>query len=286
MRDLHNLAMQLISQIRALLLIATVASAEDAGQRIDITLASDFKAPPANVSAVLSSAAESIWRHCPSTRWQTPGFEVFLSPDYPIAAFDHRANGRIAIGVTTTGTYWSQYAFQFSHEFAHALAGHANDWRKPWIREKRANHWLEESICETASLFALRAMAESWRTHPPYPNWRDYAQSLRNYADDRLRETERTLPADANFIRWLAANESSMRSNSVQREKNNVVARHLLPVFERTPSGWEAVTFLNLGKRRDPNLTLSQHLADWREAAPPKHRAFIEEVARTLGARL
>jgi len=269
-----------------LLTAALAASAEDAGRRIDITLASDFRAPPANVIAVLNSAAESIWRHCPSTRWQTPGFEVFLSPDNPITAFDHRANGRIAIGLTTTDTYWSQYAFQFSHEFAHALAGHADDWRRPRIREKHANLWLEESICETASLFALRAMSDAWQTRPPYANWRDYARSLRSYADDRLRETERTLPANADFARWLAANEASMRANSVLREKNNVVARQLLPVFERNPSGWEAVTFLNLGRRRDANPTLAQHLSDWRDAAPARHRAFIEELARALGVRL
>lgn len=274
--------------MRLILLLTAALSraAENAGDRIDITLASDFEAPPANVIAVLNSAAESIWRHCPATRWQTPGFEVFLNRDHPITVFDHRANGRIAIGVTTTGTYWSQYAFQFSHEFAHALAGHANDWRKPSIRGKHANLWLEESICETASLFALRAMAESWQTKPPYPNWRDYARSLRTYADDRLRETGQTLPADADFARWFAANEASMRANSVLREKNNVVARQLLPVFERNPSGWEAVTFLNLGKRRGTNLTLAQHLSDWRDAAPARHRAFIEELARALGVRL
>lgn len=275
----------LISTLTLLLLTVCVGAAE-AGKELNITLASDFNAPPDNVSAVLKSAAESIWKHCPSTRWQTPGFEVFLSRDNPIAVFDHRANGRIAIGVTTTGTYWSQYAYQFAHEFTHALAGHANDWRKPWIRDKRANHWLEESICETASLFALRAMAESWQTRPPYPNWRDYARSLRVYADDRLRETEQTLPSSANFVQWLAANEPSMRANPVLREKNNVVARQLLPIFERNPSGWESVTFLNLGKRRDPNLTLAQHLADWREAAPAKHRACIDEIARALGVRL
>lgn len=274
--------------MRLLLLLtaAIAAAAENAGRRIDITLVSDFHAQPADVKAVLQSAAESIWQHCPKTTWQVPGFEVYLSQNSPITVFDHRANGRIAIGVTTTGTYWSQFAFQFAHEFAHALAGHANDWRKPRIKEPDANHWLEESICESASLFALRAMSKSWQTSPPYPNWSAYAPSLAKYADDRLAETERTLPAKADFRRWLAQNEASMRACSTLREKNNVVARRLLPLFEKTPSGWEAVTYLNLGERSDPKLTLAQHLADWRKAAPAEHRAFITALALELGVRL
>lgn len=269
-----------------LLTAAIAAAADNAGRRIDIALVSDFQAQPADVVAVLQSAAESIWQHCPRTNWQVPGFAVHLSKDAPITGYDHQADGRIVIGVTTTGTYWSQFAFQFSHEFAHALAGHANDWRKPRIKGPDANLWLEESICETASLFALRAMSRSWQTHPPYPNWRAYAPSLAKYADDRLAETERTLPAKADFRSWLSQNEASMRACSTLREKNNVVARRLLPLFERTPAGWEAVTYLNLGSRSDPKLSLAQHLADWRAAAPAEHKAFITALALELGVRL
>lgn len=271
-----------------LLLTLTTATviAEDAGRRIDIALASDFKAQPADVKAVLGSAAESIWQHCPETTWRTPGFAVFHRAEGPLTGYDHRADGRILVGLSTEGTYWSQFAFQFAHEFTHALAGHANDWRKPWIRGRKANLWLEESLCEAGSLFALRSMAKSWQSTPPYPNWRDYGRSLAQYADDRLAETARSLPAGFDFRRWLAANETSMRADSVIREKNNVVARQLLPLFERTPSGWEAVTYLNLGARRDPDLTLAQHLADWRDAAPARHKAFITELALELGVRL
>lgn len=270
----------------AALAAAVGSAAEPAGRRIDILIASDFGAQPADVRAVVASAAQALWQHCPETTWQTPGFAVFRRPEGPITGYDHRADGRIAIGLSSEKTYWSQYAFQFSHEFVHALAGHANDWRRPWIRERKANLWLEESLCEAGSLFALRAMAKSWQTDPPYPNWRDYGASLGKYADDRLAETARSLPAGFDFRRWLAQNEPAMRADPVIREKNNVVARQLLPLLERAPSGWEAVTYLNLGARRDPNLSLAQHLADWRAAAPPRHRPFITELARELGVRL
>ena len=266
----------------------TVKAAEPlpAGRKIDITLASDFKAQTADVKAVLNSAADAIWQYCPHTEWRVPGFEVYHSANFPITVFDHRANGRIAIGLTTQGTYWSQFAFQFSHEFCHALAGHSNDWHKPWIKTKKANMWLEESLCETASLFALRSMGKSWKTKAPYPNWTSYSQSLTQYAQDRLDEASKGLPAGKSFIDWLRENELSMRENSVLREKNNIVAFALLPLFEKNPSGWEAVTYLNLGSRQNPNLTLTQHLADWRAAAPIEHRAFITELAKVLGVTL
>ena len=264
----------------------SAAEPTQAGRKIDIALASDFKAQPADVKAVLHSTAEAIWQHCPHTEWRVPGFEVYHSPDYPIAVFDHRANGRIAIGLTTQGSYWSQFAFQFSHEFCHALAGHSNDWRKPWIRVKKANMWLEESLCETASLFALRSMGQSWKTKAPYPNWTDYHKSLTQYAQDRLDEAGKGLPPGKTFVNWLRENEPSMRKNSVIREKNTIVARALLPLFEKNPKGWEAVAYLNLGARRDPNLTLAQHLTDWRAASPAEQRAFITELAKVLGVTL
>ena len=35
-------------------------------------------------------------------------------------------------GLAVEGTYWAQFAYQFGHEFCHALAGHCNDWKLCW----------------------------------------------------------------------------------------------------------------------------------------------------------
>ena len=270
--------------MRALLFLVLAASL--AAVPADIRLVSDFKAPPDNVRAVLESAGSQLWRHCPDVQWAGPGIDVFWQASYPVTAYDPSKEGRIRIGVTTRGAYWSQFAFQFSHEMAHALAGHTRHDREPWIRGPKANMWLEESLGETASLFALRAMGREWATQPPYPNWKDYGASLTSYAQQRLDESAKTLAPDQPFLPWLAKNEAAMRASSVIRESNNVVAARLLPLFERTPSGWEAVTYLNLGRRRDPQLSLADHLADWQEACPPKHRPFVRDLAAILGVRL
>jgi hypothetical protein len=275
------------SLLFSLLGIPLKARTENAGRSIDLKIGSGFgEAREADIAAVLKSAADSIWKYCPETRWEVPGFFIFRSEKSPITYFDHRLDDRIAIGLDTQDMLWSQFAYQFSHEFCHALAGHANDWRKTWIRADKANHWLEESLCETASLFALREMAKTWRAAPPFPNWRDYAKSLNEYAENRLNQVAARKGAGFEFQKWFAENESSMRSNPTIREKNDIVAGELLPLFESTPGGWESVTFYNLGENRNPSKSLRQHFADWRTAAPALQHDFIDRMASVFGVRV
>lgn len=258
---------------------------DTAGTKLDLSIGEGFgSASAADIRAVLMSAGNSIWQHCPNTRWDVPGFFIYHNGDYPITNYAHRPDGRIAIGLTTQGPYWAQFAFQFSHEFCHALAGHSNDWRKRKIQGPSANHWFEESLCEVASLFALRAMGKSWETAPPYPNWKSYGQALTTYAGDRMKESAKDLPETAPLIPWLKKNLTEMQRKSTLREKNNVVAGRLLPIFENEPSGWESVTWLNLVERK-PQATVASHFAEWRANAPKTQRAFIGKLAATLGVR-
>jgi hypothetical protein len=266
----------------ALAALCRRAQAEAAGRNLDFQIGTGFgDASVADIKAVVRSAAESIWKHCPNTRWEVTGFHIYHNAEYPICLDDHRADGRIAIGLTTQGTYWSQFAYQFSHEFCHALAGHSNDWRKLPRGGRKANHWLEESFCETASLFALRAMGKSWQTEPPYSNWKSYAGSLTEYAQERLDKS--AVPAGQTFTAWFRENEAAMREKSCLRDKNNIVARQLLPLFEAHPDGWESVTFFNLGLR-DREQSLRARLADWTANSPPAQRAFLRDVAAVFAA--
>jgi hypothetical protein len=255
-----------------------------AGRKLDLVIGENFGAREADIRAVVLSAGQGIWQHCPNTEWREPGFFVYHTTDAPVTAYQHRADGRVAIGLTSTGNHWSQFAFQFSHEFCHALAGHSNDFARLWIRGRKANMWLEESFCETASLFAMRAMGERWKTAPPYPNWKSYADALTQYARDRSEAAAISLPREKPFLDWFRENEASMREKATIREKNNVVAGQLLPLFEAQPAGWEAITFLNLG-RRDPEETLATRFAEWSAAAPATQRGFIAKIAGVFGLK-
>lgn len=255
-----------------------------AGRKLDFHIADGFgDADADDLRAVLRSTAESIWRHCPGTRWEVPGFFIFHTSDAPITVYAHRRDGRIAIGLTPQGNYWNLFAFEFAHEFCHALATHTNDWRQCWREGRRANNWIEESLCETASLFALRSLGRGWQEQAPYPNWKSYAPALTKYAQARLEETAGRLPKDFRFEQWFAGKEAAMRQNAVLRAENRIVARELLPLFEATPAGWEAITFLNRTRNRAPEKSLSEHFADWKAAAPEPQRAFIARIAGVFG---
>lgn len=238
------------------------------------------KTSVADIRAVVCSAGGEIWRHCPNTHLDP--ICVRYSAKTPITHFARDQDGGIVVGLNARGTYWAQFAYQFAHEFGHVLAAQAGDASRKWRNTGHANHWFEESLCETASLFALKAMAQTWTTNPPYPNWKSFAPKLLEYADKLLQEPPRQLAAGQNFQPWFHASEPSLRTNATQRAKNGIVAAQLLPLFEQNPSGWEALVWLNLGTR-DPKLPFRTYLAEWRAACPASHRPFVEKLAAAFG---
>jgi len=237
----------------------------------------------ADITAVLQAAGTEIWRHCP--RAQLNGIDVYHRADHPQTDFKRTPSGRISIGLSSRDTYWAQYSFQFAHEFCHALANFSGNPRRLIRYPRSANLWLEESLCETASLFVLRAMNRSWRTAPPYPAWQGYAPSFSAYAEERLALPEHHLPVGMPFLVWFRENQSALRENSDLRDQNTIVATQLLPIFEAEPRGWEAVAFLNRGSA-DPNKSLAQHFAEWRSLYPSDLRPFVTRLAAVFAVKL
>ena len=67
---------------------------------------------------------------------------------------------------------WDQFAYQFSHGLCHVLCDYERLRGNP-------NNWFHEAICELASVFTLRRMAERWLTDPYHTLiGSDYAESL------------------------------------------------------------------------------------------------------------
>ena len=250
-----------------------------------ITVESDGwgKGPPDNIRAVLLSAGGEIWKNCPRT--QLDEIAVQHRDDHPQTNWQRGADGRIVIGLASRDMFWAQFAFQFAHEFCHALATHSNDWEKAWREDGKPNHWLEESLCETASLFALRAMGKSWETTPPFPNWTSFAPALTSYAQERLDDPKHQLPPGMTFLEWFRTEEPELRKSPTQREKNTLIARQLLPLFEADPRGWEAMTCFNLGSH-DRSMPLAQFLREWRDRCPPDLRPFVAKLAEIFGTAL
>jgi hypothetical protein len=250
---------------------------------IDVRAAGFGNVSSADITAVLESVTNEIWRYCPTARLS--GIDVYHRSDHPQTNFERQPNGHVAIGLTAKNTYWAQYSFQFAHEFCHALANFANNPQRLVRYRKHANFWLEESLCETASLFTLRAMSRSWRTAPPNSAWRAYAPWLNAYVTQRLELPKHQLPAGKPFILWFKETEPALRLNPAIRDRNTIVAIHLLPLFEAEPRGWEALIFLNRGFPHT-NGSLAQRLAQWRSRCPEQLRPFLSRLAAIFAVKL
>lgn len=234
----------------------------------------------ADIKAVLRSAELAIWQRCPRARMGT--ITIYHRDDYPQTDLTPTPDGGVKIGLNTGGRLWCQYSYQFAHEFCHALAGHSETGRQGSHRLEHANMWLEESLCEAASRFAIGHMAESWKIHPPYPNWASYSQSLASYASNLANDKTSQLPQGVSFAEWFRANEPAMRTNAVLRSRNALIARQLLPLLEEEPRGWEAVCYLHLAPQ-DDTVPLSRYLAEWQTACPEHLRPFVGKIRAVFG---
>ena len=152
----------------------------------------------------------------------------------PRTIFRPLSSGPFVIQLTARDRRWAQYAFQFSHEFCHILSGYERLRGNP-------NNWFHETICEIGSVFTLRRMVERWPDRPPYSNWVDYAESLRDYVEKRISRQAAKLPESANLQTWLSSQEEGLRKDPYQQDRNSLVAYALLPIFEEFPTGWNAI---------------------------------------------
>jgi hypothetical protein len=167
---------------------------------------------------------------------------------------------------------WCKYAYQFSHEFCHVLSDYNSLKGNP-------NNWFHESICELASVFTLRCMAETWTTNPPYcdPAWASYAQAFRDYAQKLLLCPKRNLPEAMTLPDWLSSHEESLREKKDQRNKNAAVAYSLLSLFENHRAGWNAIQSLP-----DCSGSLKEYFTAWHSCADAADKDFIACLSKAF----
>lgn len=194
----------------------------------------------------------------------------------PVALYDRGPNGEYLVRLHASGNSWPLYVYEFAHELCHVLSNHDQH-----AKAKRHNQWFEETLCETASLYALRRVAGTWELAATSPIWAKRAPRLRTFYDRLMAEETRRLPDGTSFAAWMTENEHNLRANPYLRAKNDLVAKRLLPLFESDPKRWRSLAYMNLD-RNDPTAPLPAFLANWNDKAPVEHRGFISELRATL----
>jgi hypothetical protein len=240
----------------------------------DIKVSGDWgEGSKQDVHAVLESCAENLLRYCPERRLKT----IIVRPreGVPISLFDKGPAGEYQVLLSAHDTYWSQYAYQFAHELCHLLCNYDK-------RKTGRNLWFEESLCETSSMFTMRKMAIAWKTKPPYENWKGFSEHLDQYVDKLLAPPARRLPPDRTMAGWFREHEASLEQQRGITVDSQLVAVYLLPIFEDEPTGWESLTWINLGPH-DAEVDLRVYLQLWKERVPERHRAFIGKIQKLFG---
>ena len=229
-------------------------------------------APPSNIRAICLSVAQELSEYFPQRTFAP--IVISRSQKSPITLYAKTNDGQRQVKLNVSGQYWAQFSYQFGHEFGHILCNYRS--------AKNPQLWFEESLCEAASIFALQQMSKSWRERPPYSNWKDYAPALAKYAENYRRDTERL--GDKSFAEWYAENQQ--RFVEFDREAFKVVAVYaLLPLLEKNPQHWEALSGLNQWNPQQ-ELTFEKYLADWKSRVPDEHQKFVQEVAEAFGVAL
>jgi len=141
------------------------------------------------------------------------------------------------IYLNTKDKRWSQYSYQFAHEYCHHLI------ESDFINSFDQFGWFEESLCELASIHSIKNMAHVWQTKPPYDNWREYSESLDEYAEEVLNRKSNNI--DIPLSTWIVENLENLSKDRYQREKNCLVATNLFDLFQKTPTLWNTVTCIN-----------------------------------------
>jgi hypothetical protein len=231
-----------------------------------------------DVENLLKSVARELWLYFPGRTLNS----ILVAPTerHPIAGYSKGPEGEYFVYLSAKGRHWSQYAYQFAHEFAHILSNYEHHSRS----EVRRNQWFDESLCETASLFTLRRLGASWLKGDmvPYPHWKTYGAAMQTYVRDLLAQPHRALPSKSAFADWYQGNADQLDRNPYMRERDELVAGMLLPLFEEHPEAWSTLAYLNLGET-DAAGPFQSYLANWHRNTPEAQRPLVAKIIELFG---
>ncbi|MBI5785542.1 MAG: hypothetical protein HZA64_08805 [Rhodocyclales bacterium] len=253
---------------------------EDSPLRLRVEGGGWGDASPAKIEDVLYSVANALLSRFPN-RLAAP-VVITHTAGSPIAFYHRGPAGEYLVRLHASDERWHLYVFEFAHEFCHLLSNFdANIDGNP----RRHNQWFEESLCEAASLYALDDLASKWANAPVESGLPGQSVKLRAFFNLLIGEEHRQLPPQVPPAAWLGANEGQLRGDPYQREKNDLVAKLLLPLFQGQPKRWEAIGYLNLDPA-DPGASLAEYLHHWHQRVPQEHKTFVAGVSKVFGVVL
>jgi hypothetical protein len=250
-----------------------------------ITVAPDNwgSAEAADIQLVLQRTAAEFQSYAGKPGSQPIKIRVIPRFNSPRVLYERGPDGEYVVHLTARDERWFQYAYQFSHELCHIFS---NFDHKAVVGDEVASHnqWFEETLCETASLFTLKRLATTWESNPPARKWTGYGATFAAYASYLLGENHRRLPAVQQLDQWYENNRAALQETPYLREKNELAATALLPLFEKAPDLWRAIGYLN-ADQTSAAKAFPEYLADWQAACPPREQELVRQTMALFGIK-
>lgn len=281
-RFLSRVASRWLVAALAVLVVAPVAAQPvvpaSAGQRpaIEVAAGSWGSSEPAEIAKVIDAVVAAF----PAPAAGPPTIRIRHRFGGPMVRYGLDGDGAAVVYLSARDSRWYQYVYQFAHEYCHLLSSFE---RKQVGHDiVREHQWFEESLCEAASLHALRRLAARWREAPPDVLLGEAAPLLARYAEQLLDEPHRRSGDGGSLAGWYARHEAHLRREPYAREMNEIAAMRLLPLFEKDPGRWAALAYLNATPPA-PGQPFAAFLAAWSAATPPALRPLVDEIRALFG---
>lgn len=169
----------------------------------------------------------------------------------------------------------NQLVYQFAHELCHfCICDGRLD--TPFL-------WLEESICEMASYYFLLKIGDIWKENIYYHKYyesntkKPYYNFFHSYAKNEMKKA---IPFD--IAKLTDPNNPKLKELSetgTNRNLNAYITMNMLPIFQKYPSLWKHITYLN--KANDNNLEL--FFTEWYYSIPKYLQTGMRELLKIFG---
>ena len=157
-----------------------------------------------------------------------PILSVFSSSEGPSTFRRHNL-----IFLSSTGRYYLQHIYQFSHELCHFMVPD---------NVCSAYRWFEETLCEAMSWYVLQRIYDMGAANP-FP----WLSSLFLEDTDYISRCKaKRIPLRAPVSVFLSEQLDYLRQQCYDRPVNCAIAYELYPLFEEYPQLWKIVLHLHL----------------------------------------
>ncbi|ELI8163218.1 TPA: hypothetical protein ACVEY8_000033 [Yersinia enterocolitica] len=190
--------------------------------------------------------------------------------DSPMVYNSRGVSGQYHINLTTKGHDYSQFYYQFFHEYCHV--------RTNYLAVDNKYSWFEESVCELASMFGVKRMAFVWKKEKVLPNAKNnFGYSIEKYIQRVICNPRKNLPKQQLFKKWLNENIEYLECERYDRDKNGIVANKLLSLFERESTLWELMTYWNKWEINH-NDSIYEAFDKWSSILPEEKKAVAQKL--------